>query len=580
MKLVTTAHMRALEQAAVDAGATWPGLIEQAGWGVAQEALRLLGEVAGRRVLVLVGPGNNGADGLVVARHLHDAGGDVALYLWRRADSPDDANRARCRERGIPEHESASDTDRVELRRLLAGCDLVVDALLGMGISRAVEGEPAEIVETVNSAGRLRSAEDGGWKIEDGRSSASPSSILHPPSSPDQSVVGGQWSVVGGRPSVLALDLPTGIHSDTGQVMGVALAADVSVATGLAKRGLFYYPGRAYAGEIRAVDIGLAPAQLEALMSETMIAERMRDLLPARPDDSHKGTFGKVLVVAGSILYPGAASLATGGAARIGAGVVTLASGRSAMGGPERLPEVTLRPLPEAEWGVLGEASAEELLKHLEGYQALLVGPGIGREEATREFLERLLGLDSPRHRGQIGFRIGVGAEKPAIKQRPELPPTVIDADALTLLGQIDKWWDHLPRGRCVLTPHPGEMKRLLGVEELEGDRVKVAEEAAERWGQVVVLKGATTVVAGPDGRILVHDGGNAALATAGTGDVLAGAIAGLLAQGLAPLKAAALGVFLHSAAGRLVREDLGDMGTLASDLLPRLPLAIKRLKG
>jgi NAD(P)H-hydrate epimerase len=314
-------------------------------------------------------------------------------------------------------------------------------------------------------------------------------------------------------------------------------------------------------------------------MSETITADRMRALLPPRPDDAHKGTFGRVLVVAGSLLYPGAASLATAGAARVGAGVVTLATGRSALGGPGRLPEVTLQPLPEAEWGVLGEASADELLKHLESGRALLVGPGIGREEATRQFLERLLGLDSPRQRGHIGFRTAGSEEKSSAKQRPELPPTVIDADALTLLSQIEKWWEHLPRARCVLTPHPGEMKRLLGVEELEGDHVKAAEQAAERWGQVVVLKGATTIVADPEGRSLINDGGNAALATAGTGDVLAGAIAGLLAQGLAPRDAAALGVYLHSAAGLLVREDLGDMGTLASDLLPRLPRAIKALK-
>ena len=155
----------------------------------------------------------------------------------------------------------------------------------------------------------------------------------------------------------------------------------------------------------------------------------------------------------------------------------------------------------------------------------------------------------------------------------------VLDADALTLLSQIEGWWERLPRGRCVLTPHPGEMKRLLKVEELDEDRAKVAEEAATRWGQIVVLKGATTVIAEPGGRSALNDGGNAALATAGTGDVLAGAIAGLLAQGLTPFEAAALGVFLHSAAGRLVRSELGDAGALASDLLSRLPLAIKGLK-
>jgi NAD(P)H-hydrate epimerase len=373
--------------------------------------------------------------------------------------------------------------------------------------------------------------------------------------------------------------MPTGVHSDTGAVLGSAIRADVTVATGLVKRGLVQQPGRMYAGEIRLAEIGLAPDDVEAIMSETIDARRARALLPARPDDAHKGTFGKVMVVASSLLYPGAASLATAGAARVGAGLVTLATGRGALGGPGRLAEITLRPLPEAEWGALGEAAADELLKHLEDYSALLVGPGLGRDEPTRRFLERLFGLEQPRTRGHIGFRIATSEEPSAERQRPELPPAVLDADALNLLAEIEGWWERLPRGRCVLTPHPGEMKRLLKAEELDEDRAKVAEEAAARWGQIVVLKGATTVVAQPDGRSVLNDGGNAALATAGTGDVLAGAIAGLLAQGLAPFDAAALAVYLHSAAGRLVRADLGDAGALASDLLPRLPLAIKALK-
>jgi NAD(P)H-hydrate epimerase len=550
MKLVTTAEMRALERSAVDSGATWGGLMEQAGWGVAQEAMHLLGAAAGKRVLVLVGPGNNGGDGLVVARHLHDAGANVTLYLWRRGDAPDDANRQRCHERDIAECEARTDADRAQLQGLLAGCGLVVDALLGAGISRAVEGDLAKIIEAVNNADHR------------------PPPIAHRPVPLDGS------SVV-----VLAVDLPTGVNSDTGQVMGVALLADVTVATGVVKRGLVQYPGRLNAGEIRVVEIGLPPAHLEAIMSEKIDAARARELLPRRPDDAHKGTFGKVMVVAGSIQYPGAASLATGGAARVGAGLVALATGRSGLGGPGRLPEIILQLLPEADWNVLGEGAGDEALKHLEGYQALLVGPGLGREEPTRLFLERLLGIDSPRHRGHIGFRIGATDEKPAEKQRPELPPTVIDADALTLLSQIENWWERLPRGRCVLTPRPGEMKRLLAAEELNADLVAAATAAATKWGQVVVLKGATTVVADVEGRSAVNDGGNAALATAGTGDVLAGAIAGLLAQGLAPYDAATLGVYLHSAAGRILREDLGDMGTIASDLLPRLPQAIKALK-
>ena len=545
MKLVTTAQMRALEQAAVDAGATWPGLMEQAGWGVAQEVLRLLGAAQGRRILVLVGPGNNGGDGLVAARHLHDASAQVVLYIWRRAESPDDANRQRCRERDIAEYDAAIDTAFAMLRRRLAEADIVIDALLGAGITRPVAGTLAEIVEVVN---RCR-AQD---------STTSP---------------------VQQAPLIVSIDLPTGIDSDSGAVLGCAIRADVTVATGLVKRGALQYPGRTYGGTLRLAEIGLTPTHVETIMSETIKQSLARTLLPARPDDAHKGTFGKVMVVAGSLFYPGAASLATAGAARAGAGLVTLATGRSALSGPGRIPEITLQPLPEADWGLLGEAAADELLEHLKDYQALLVGPGIGREEQSRTFLERLLGVDSPRQRGHIGFRIGASEEKASEKQRPEIPPTVIDADALTLLSQLESWWEHLPRGRCILTPHPGEMKRLLGVEELERDLAHVAEEAAKRWGQIVVLKGATTIVAEPEGRSMLNDGGNAALATAGTGDVLAGVIAALLAQGLAPFDAATLGVYLHSAAGRLVREDLGDMGTLASDLLPRLPLAIKALK-
>ena len=549
MKLVTTARMRKLEQEAVHAGATWSGLMEQAGWGVAQEAMRSLGSARDRRIVVLVGPGNNGGDALVAARHLHDAGARVTLYIWHRAESPDDANRRLCRERDIAEYEASADAGRAELRRLLGACDLVVDGLLGMGISRPIEGELAEIVATVNDMKEPRTTQ----RV------------------PDQEP--------GLESTVLSIDLPTGIDSDSGAVLGSAIRADITVATGLVKRGLVQYPGRSYAGTIRLAEIGLTPEAMEAIMGETIDARQARALLPARPDDAHKGTFGKVMVVAGSMLYPGAASLATAGAARVGAGLVTLATGRSALGGPSRLAEITLRPLPEADWGILGEAAADELFKHLEGYAALLVGPGIGREEPSRAFLERLLGLDSPRHRSHIGFRIGASEAPAAEQQRPELPPTVIDADGLNLLSEIDNWWERLPRGRCVLTPHPGEMKRLLKVEELPGDRVGATEEAATRWGQVVVLKGATTVVAEPEGRSALNDGGNPALATAGTGDVLAGAIAGLLAQGLAPFEAAVLGVYLHSAAGRLVADDLGDAGALASDLLPRLPLAIKGLR-
>jgi ADP-dependent NAD(P)H-hydrate dehydratase / NAD(P)H-hydrate epimerase len=316
-------------------------------------------------------------------------------------------------------------------------------------------------------------------------------------------------------------------------------------------------------------------------MTEYIQPEHMRSLLPERPDDSHKGTFGKVLVVAGSLHYPGAAALASAGAGRSGAGLVTLATGRTLLGASGRAPEVTLLPLPEAEWGTIGPEAAEEISKKIEGYQALVLGPGLGQEEPTSLFLQRLLGLEQPKTRARVGFVSASSAPTVPGEGRKAitLPPTVLDADGLNLLAAIEDWPEHLPKNRFVFTPHPGEMQRLLKADALEGDLAALVSDAAGRWGQVVVLKGATTIVAGPDGRTLSYRGNNSALATAGTGDVLAGAIGGLLAQGLGLFEAAALGVYLHGAAGALVREEVGAMGALASDLLPRLPRAIAALR-
>ncbi|HEY1011367.1 MAG TPA: NAD(P)H-hydrate dehydratase, partial [Herpetosiphonaceae bacterium] len=269
------------------------------------------------------------------------------------------------------------------------------------------------------------------------------------------------------------------------------------------------------------------------------------------------------------------------------------------------LREATYLPLPEPEPGALGEAAAEAVLEKLGAYDGLLVGCGLGREEATGEFLRHLLGLggtkrrlgvgflsqlgreEQPKHRPGVGFRSGreakpePAAEKPAEEQHdPGSLPLVIDADGLNLLAGVEDWAVKLRERPTVLTPHPGEMARLLGVERIGEDAAEVAASAAAEWGVVVVLKGAHTVVAAPDGQVALHGAANAALATAGTGDVLAGLIVGLLAQGLAPFDAARLGVGVHGLAGRLLSDELGDRGVVAGDLLPRLPLAFRRLVG
>ncbi|MBI4307685.1 MAG: NAD(P)H-hydrate dehydratase, partial [Chloroflexi bacterium] len=274
---------------------------------------------------------------------------------------------------------------------------------------------------------------------------------------------------------------------------------------------------------------------------------------------AHKGSFGKVLVVAGSINYIGAAALASSAAARVGGGLVTLATARSLV--PviaSRTAEATYLPLPEVDSGVIDAAASQEVLSRFADYEVLLMGCGLGQHPSTVEFVTRTL------------------------EALPDNPAkgVVLDADTLNALARTPRWWTRV-RPRAVLTPHAGEMARLCGKTptDVQAMRLQVARDAASQWKKTVVLKGAHTVIADPQGATLVSPFANPALASAGTGDVLTGAIAGMLAQGLAPLDAAACGVYLHALAGELVRAELGDAGLLAGDLLPALPRAIKRLK-
>lgn len=584
--VATVADTRQLEADAVAGGVSWAELMERAGRGVADEIIRRWGlaadpdDQAGRRpretrVLVLVGPGNNGGDGLVVARHLHDAGAKVALYIWKRVERADDQPWRECRARGIPEIRAEQDAAQQSLGQTTRRADLVIDALLGIGVDRPLDGALAAIVAAVNAARDQR-----GTQQRD-------------------------------TPQVVAIDVPTGINADTGAVLGDAIAADLTVATGVLKPGHLREPGRSSAGEIVCVPIGLSFTYEETAMAESLNAQALRALLPDRPADSHKGTFGKVMIIAGAGRYPGAAFLTTSGALRSGVGLATLACGRSIFGAlAAALHETTFLPLPEADWGVLGVDAAKEVLSNLSGYKALVIGPGLGREDDTKKFLERLLKIETPATASSVGFlrntaaggessqkhASGVGflrntAAKP-VEAKPEpqsdeggeaLPPIVIDADGLNLLTEIDEWWTKVPAERLVLTPHPGEMARLLKLNdasEVNNDRVGAARRAAQEWKQIVVLKGAETVIAAPDGKSSIGPAGNPALATAGTGDVLAGIIGGLIAQGVEPFDAARLGVFLHAQAGQIVRREVGEAGALAGDLLLRLPRAISELRG
>jgi NAD(P)H-hydrate epimerase len=372
------------------------------------------------------------------------------------------------------------------------------------------------------------------------------------------------------------VDVPSGLDCDTGALDPAALPADLTVTFAAPKRGHFRFPGAGAIGELIVADIGIDASLGSDIQVEVATAEGIACMLPPRPVDAHKGTFGKAMIVAGSINYAGAPYLAAAAAARVGTGLVTLAP-------PQPLYPILASKLTEATFvllphnmGVLVPEALRVLASNLDGYQALLIGPGLGREKETVEFIYRALGAAAASGRRRMGFeRAGEPAE-----DKVDLPPLVLDADALNALAEREDWWTCLPEN-SILTPHPGEMARLTHGDrsDPDEDRIALASTQAGEWRQIVVLKGAHTVVAAPDGRATVIPFANPGLATAGTGDVLAGAIVGLLAQGLAPFEAAVCGAYLHGLAGQIVAEQMGTAGSLAGDLLPALPQAILRLQ-
>jgi hydroxyethylthiazole kinase-like uncharacterized protein yjeF len=516
VKVVTVGEMREIEKQAAAMGVPWEILMENAGLAVAREIEAWVGSVAGRPILILVGPGNNGGDGLVAARHLHDWGADVHLYLLKpRPES--DRNYQLVEQRDMHIALAGEPGGAADLESLLPSLDIVVDALFGTGKARPLEKATRQVLESVKEAKARNS-----------------------------------------NLQIIALDLPSGLDADAGTVEGACLTADLTVTLGYPKHGLYLFPGAARLGKLVVADIGIPPRLAEDVVTETVTVEGMRALLPHRPPNANKGTFGRLLVAGGSINYVGAVYLACAAAARVGAGLVTLATARSLQ--PilaSKLAEVTYTPLPEAEPGIVASDAAAAIHDELAQYDVLLLGCGLGQSPSAAEFVQST--LFSP----------------------PNLPALILDADGLNILAKTPDWWKKLPAD-AVLTPHPGEMSRLTGlsVAEIQSKRLSVAREAAASWHKTIVLKGPYTVIAAPDGRARINASVNAGLASAGTGDVLAGVIAGLAAQGLSTFDAAVTGVFLHSQAGEVVRGELGDAGMIASDLLNVLPLVISRIKG
>lgn len=507
--------MLEIERRAAGVGLTPEILMENAGRAVAQDVKGWLGNIEGLNILILAGPGNNGGDGLVTARYLHDWGARVSLYLLKpRKDT--DVNYQLTWQRGIRCIVAQQDVESVALKSLLSSVEVVIDALFGTGKIRPIEDDLRQILGKVAEAKERQ---------------------------PDLRIA--------------ALDLPSGLDSDTGAIDSACLSADITITLAYPKQGLFAFPGATRTGSIVVTDIGIPSRLAEDILTEVITDDDVRPLLPKRPLNANKGTFGSVLVTAGSINYIGAAYLACTGAARTGAGLVTLATASSLH--PilaSRLIEVTHVPLPEAETGIIAAGAAETLRQWLPNYQVLLLGCGLGQKPEVAEFIKSVLFSSS------------------------KLPGLVIDADALNALSKIPQWWQELA-GDAVFTPHPGEMSRLTGIplKTVLASRLEITREKAVSWQKTIVLKGAYTIIASPDGRAMINPRANAGLASAGTGDVLAGVIAGLLAQGLSPFDASVCGVYIHSQAGEIVKKEIGDAGMLASDLLPALPSVIKRLR-
>ena len=535
-KILSVEQMRSLEQAADAAGLSYDQMMENAGKTIASTIMNYWPETEGWGVTILVGSGNNGGDGLVAGHYLHKAGAKVTFFLTK-ARSEEDVNLQRIIQDGCEIVVAAEDKRYKKLRNLVVSTDLLIDSIFGTGFKPPIDGDAQSILVFVNKVLCERSV----------------------------------------LPVIVAVDCPSGMDCDSGESSDECLVADLTITLAAAKPGLLRFPGAECAGEIVVGDIGIPPSanELTAEGLDFATREGVRPWLPQRPRNAHKGTFGRVMIVAGSVNFPGAAALCALGAYRSGAGLVTLAVPEAILGYLVPIvPEATWLVLPQ-QLGVINGAAADIVLAEISSCQALLLGPGFGQERATHSFMERLL-VPSSAAKQELGFVHQGGSEESMI-----LPPIIIDADGLKLLVEIPSWHEHLPSG-SILTPHPGEMSVMTGlsVAEVQAEREQTALDWAARWGHIVVLKGAFTVVAAPNGQATVLPFATSALARAGTGDVLSGVIASLLAQGLQPYKAAILGSYLHGWSGEIAAGMIGSTaGVIAGDIAEALPAAIGELE-
>ena len=511
MKVVTAQEMRQIDQQAIEhIGIPGAVLMEHAGTAVVRAIRQHFPEC--QRIAVIVGKGNNGGDGLVVARQFAHAGQPVQIFLVSPPESfAGDAltNLQIAQNLNLPITSVLAEDELEAAKSQIASVDLIVDSIFGTGLRGGVHGFIGDIITYINKTER----------------------------------------------PVIAIDLPSGLSADTGMAEGACIQASYTVAMGLPKRGNLIQLGATFTGKLEVADIGFPPSVIDTQniqINWTQPSDAAR-ILPPRPIHSHKGTYGRVYVVAASTGMTGAAALTSTGALRVGAGLVTLGAPKSLNPILEvKLTEAMTVPLPETAEGSLALEAKSHIIETVERTKSVLaIGPGLSQHPETVALVHSLI--------------------------RESNAPIVIDADGVNALSKSKEILSSLSP-QTVLTPHPGEMARLIGgtVEALERERVGIAQRFAETHNITLVLKGAPTVIARGNGEVWINSTGNAGMATGGMGDILTGLIAGLIAQKVSPFDAAVLGVYLHGLAGDIVAESIGMHGLMAGDVLNSVPKAIK----
>lgn len=517
MFLVSNQEMALLDQETInDFGLPGMVLMEHAALRVVEFLSNYYGELAHKRAIILVGKGNNGGDGLAIARLLINADVNVTVFLLckpeeLKGDALTNYRILQSWDAKIYHLNNDKDLQRVDIALMCT--DFIVDAIYGTGFKGTITGMTAKLIKTVNDSGL----------------------------------------------PVFAVDIPSGVDANTGKVTGPSIQAQATVTFGLPKLGLLLEPGNKYVGELWLGNISIPDKLIRKRKPKVSLitASDVASMLPQRPQGAHKGTFGHVIAIGGSEGMTGAIYLAAMAAIKSGAGLVTAGVPRSLHHIMEmKTLEVMTKPLPETEAVSIGQEALETILELAGIGNVLVLGPGMSQHVSTSNLLMNLLEK----------------LEK----------PLVMDADALNIIstGDPKKTLAGI-KAPVIITPHPGEMARLMGipVREVQQSRIEVARKAATEWKVIVVLKGAKTLAAHPDGRIYVNPVGNPGMATGGSGDVLAGVIASFMAQGLRPLDAAVAGVYVHGLAGDLASLHQGQAGLTAGDLLAELPKALMFLE-